>query len=136
MFEKGARINLVTIGTAINRQRVDVLKLLFTDSKLSDQVDGAIKEPQKLLEDARKKDNEEVIALIKGYIERREGRAGKQVNQPNKDEEEKLEVAEKETSTEIPWWQFWGTRNESRMEDCNASDAGSIVHLLRGKHQK
>jgi hypothetical protein len=67
LFEKGARINLVTIGTAINHQRVDVLKLLFTDSKLSDQVDSAIKEPQKLLEDARKKDNEEVIALIKGY---------------------------------------------------------------------
>jgi hypothetical protein len=64
-------------------------------------------DPQKTLDNARKADNEEVIALVNDYIEKREMRRGGMHKLPVRDEKEKSEVGEMESNTEKPWWQFW-----------------------------
>jgi len=76
LIEKGATINGFTMSLIIRHKRADILECLFSNQKFVRQVDCAMNDPQKTLDNARKTDNEEVIALVNDYIEKREMRRG------------------------------------------------------------
>jgi GH35 family endo-1,4-beta-xylanase len=103
LIEKGAPINGFTMSHIIRHKRADILECLFSIQKFVHQVDCAMNDPQKTLDNARKADNEEVIALVNDYIEKREMRRGGMHKLPVRDEKEKSEVGEMESNTEKPW---------------------------------
>ena len=86
--------------------------------------------PPKLFNTAYEKKNEEVTALIDGYIKERELRAKGQNELPKREVEENPRVGKKKARKEKQWCQIWKAGNESRVNDCCTSVLGSTAILM------
>jgi hypothetical protein len=102
IVRRGGFIGGLVISEAMHRNRLDALEFFFERDKLDSQLTD-----QKFFEKAHETGKKEIIALVEGYVSKRQRQQKKGIKGMGT-------VGEKMVSQKKRWWQFWKPKSETK----------------------